>query len=210
MKRAWLCGWSVDCDAFARLCAQLRPEEEALVFPPTSAGIRALEQTSCGAFGGYSLGAHLLLDRASDSESPLSRCHDVLALAPFLSFAAEYGREGKIRKAQLALVRKRVEKDPEAAVREFHALAGLTGLRAETPPASRDTLLEGLARLAAPGVDAPPPLCAFWQFAVGLEDPLLEAEAIASRLPPGTCQTIPYAGHAPGPLLSKLQRPHAF
>lgn len=201
MRRAWLCGWSVDCDAFARLCSRLRPEEEALVFPPTKAGLLGLERAFCDAYGGYSLGAHLLMSRASDPDSPLSRSHEVLALAPFLAFPAEYRRGGRIRRAQLELVRRRVENDPLSAVREFHALAGLTGLLAAKPEAPQ--LLEGLAALAAPGIDCLPPLCAFWRFALGIDDPLLDADAVAARLPEGTCRLVAGAGHAPGPLLAQ-------
>lgn len=210
MKRAWLCGWSVDCDAFARLCSRLRPEEEAAVFPPTQEGVLALERQACEAYGGYSLGAHLLMRRAGDPASPLARAHDVCALAPFLAFPAEYRRGGRIRKAQLEIVRRRVEKDPAAAVRDFHALAGLSDLQGRPGPNERQELLEGLAILASPGVDEIPPICAFWHFVLGGRDPLLDAAAIAERLPPGASRIASEAGHDAGPLFSTLRQTHAL
>ena len=103
--------------------------------PPRPGALAELEAR--GPFdwvAGYSLGAFLLL---SDPAATERIAPSVALLAPIFSFAQEDGLGGRVHRAQLRMMIRRLRADPAAALADFHARAGL-----DIPPgdSSADTL----------------------------------------------------------------------
>ena len=201
MKRGWLCGWGVDCEAFAACCRRHFPGEEACVEAATREGWERLSAEGCGAFGGYSLGAWMLLCAAKRGELVAD---DVVLLAPFVAFPAEAGMGGRVRRVQLERVRRWLRTDPEGALEDFGRRAGLDLPVAR--PAEPDALEEGIGYLDSIELESVPGPARAWRAYVGECDALLEPGLVKAW---AAGVVVAGAGHAAGPLMDAERRRRA-
>jgi hypothetical protein len=152
----------------------------------------------------WSIGAWRVLEAASRGVEISGM---VLLLAPFVAFPSESQLGGKCSATQVKFLRRWLQREPLAALADFHQRARLGAPPAELPYPAAD-LLEGLDRLAE---DASPTLREFaarglprnWQALIGDDDPLLDAETVRRSLP--GCVRVRDAGHAIADLLRASQ-----
>jgi hypothetical protein len=131
----------------------------------------------------------------------------VILLAPFVAFGSEYQLGGRCSVTQVRFLHRWMQREPLAALKDFHARAGL-GPAPDTLPYAIEDLLEGLQRLAE---DATPTMRQFaaaglpagWTAVVGGRDPLLDPEAVARTIPGTTI--VQDAGHDPASLVTAIQ-----
>jgi hypothetical protein len=194
MRIAWLLGWAVPAEWFAAEAARVLPGAEHVCVPAAPDWRARLEALpACDALLGYSLGTLLLLgERAWLAE----RWPTVGLLAPIWAFPAEAGRGGRVPRAQLKALSRRVHRDPENACADFRARAGLGAAQGGTE--SMETLSWGLEQLDARAAE--PGMPDGWSAFVGDADRLLDAPALA-REARGALRIIQGAGHAPAPLI---------
>jgi len=185
----WISGWGVAPEALHAVASEALPDAKHFFRPP---GVDAVDQLDgCDLLVGWSLGAWRILDAASRGRRFDCR---VLLLAPFLAFCSEHSLGGRCSLTQVRWLRRWLQRDPEAALRDFYERAGLDA----SMPYAANHLMEGLDRLAE---DASPALRAFgtlglpshWSAVVGERDPVLDAAAIC-RVIKG-CQTVSGARH---------------
>lgn len=193
-KIAWVLGWAVPAEWFAAEAARAWPQSEHLCVPAAPDWRASLEALpDCDAIGGYSLGSLLLLSARGWVAERWSR---VGLLAPIWAFPAEEGRGGRVRRAEVRGLARRVRSDAARATADFHRWAGLGSIEGGTPPA--ETLIWGLEKLETCSADAGLP--AGWSAFAGEKDVLLDADVL-SRGASGL-RVVAGAGHAPGPLLA--------
>lgn len=177
MRIGWLIGWAVPEDWFGTLAKEAFPDARHVVVRPSRGAIDGLE---AGApfdwVVGYSLGTLLLLGHARRAE----RLGRIAILAPIFSFPREEGMGGRIARAEVRILARRLDKDPARAIREFRSRAGLEDIpEARTDP-QRGTgpgeLAWGLAQLDTVRID--PVLPEGWTGWCGADDPLLDAERL--------------------------------
>lgn len=195
----WIGGWGVAPEMLRPAAARLWPQARHAFFPPSCSSVEAI--AGADLVVGWSLGACRILDAAVCGTRFQGQ---VLLLAPFLAFCSEYSLGGKCALVQVKWLRRWVQRDPIAALADFHMRAELSAPPAALPYGSED-LLAGLDRLAE---DALPRardyfakgLPSGWTAVVGDRDPLLDAEAVARSLP--GCTVAPGAGHSAEELLT--------
>jgi hypothetical protein len=185
----WISGWGVAPEGMRAAATSALPEADHCFRAPSADALSDLG--TCDILAGWSLGAWRILDAASRGFQFEGR---VLLLAPFVAFCSEHGLGGKCSLTQVRWLRRWLERDPEAALKDFYARAGLeAGM-----PYAGDHLMEGLDRLAA---DATPELRTFvakglppnFSAVVGEFDPLLNAGAICQLIP--GCRVVKGARH---------------
>lgn len=204
MRMTWISGWGVPPDACRPVATQFAPAATHAFLPP----LPDAPSTTAGSDWtiGWSLGAWRILDDAARGRVFPGR---VLLLAPFLAFCSEFHLGGRCSVTQVRYLKRWVQRDPLAALRDFRFRAEL-GPGPDALPYAADALLDGLDRLAE---DATPALRAFasrglppnWTAVVGARDPLLDASALCRALP--GCQVAPEARHDLAPLLQFLGDP---
>ena len=175
----------------------------------------------------WSLGAWRVIEAASQGVQFPGM---VLLFAPFVAFPSESQLGGKCSATQVKFLRRWLQREPLAALADFHQRAGISqpltrpsgtlspsdgerdGVRGAPAnsalPYAMPDLLEGLDRLAE---DAPPALQEFasrglprnWQALIGDDDPLLDGAAVCRSLP--GCVLVRGAGHAIADLLAASQ-----
>lgn len=233
MRVTWIGGWGVVPEILRPVAEKYFAQSQHTFLAPTAQVVEAITQPLTRPAGtpdvlvAWSLGAWRVLEAASRGvEFPGM----VLLLAPFVAFPSESRLGGKCSATQVKFLRRWLQRDPLAALADFHQRAGLidgsAGLQpafdertskaghrpallpaAELPYAMPD-LLEGLDRLAE---DASPALREFaarglprnWQSLIGDDDPLLAAETVRRSLP--GCVRLRGAGHAIADLLQASQ-----
>jgi len=198
MRLTWIGGWGVAPES-------LRPIADAY-FPGSEHTLLAPTQAAAGSIGspdvtiGWSLGAWRLLEAASRGATFGGM---VLLLAPFVAFPSESMLGGRCSATQVKYLHRWLQRDPMAALADFHQRAGLGTPPTELPYPAAD-LLEGLDRLAE---DASPELREFasrglqpnWQALVGDADPLLDGRAVCEALQ--GCTLMRGVGHSIADLL---------
>lgn len=197
MKWGWLCGWSIDRNAFRTLCSALLPGIEPVVEAPTREGRDRLLSSNVDVFAGYSLGAWLLLDAAARGWKPNQPTY---LLAPFIAFRAEANLGGRVRRAQLRIVARSLDVDASSTVLDFAKRANLSVPTAQPP--NRDELAEGLTFLNDISLSRVPDEARSWKAFAGARDPLTDAALLARYWP--ELQIIPKAEHDPGALLNAI------
>jgi hypothetical protein len=163
------------------------------VEPATWVGWERLKDAGCDAYGGYSLGAWLLLRAAQRGEIATA---DVWLCAPFVAFPEEAGLGGRVKRSQLGQVRRWLRTDPGGALADFSRRASLDLPLAA--PADISALDEGLAWLSSTELASSPGTTRCWRAVIGDNDALLSAESVKDW--PGA-MIVPGAGHAFAPLL---------
>ncbi len=142
--------------------------------------------------GGFSLGAHLLLN----IDDPRPR----ILLAPFVDLKSEAGLGGAVARTQLRQQLRWLKRDSRAAVADFQARIGFEAPSEE--PHNVAALAWGLEKMLAPG-ETPSAWPTGTLAIAGRSDPLLDVDALARALP---ALHIVDAGHAPAPLLAAAAR----
>ncbi len=185
----WISGWGVAPEGMRGAATSALPNASHCFRPPTADALDDLG--ACDMLVGWSLGAWRILEAASRGLRFEGR---ILLLAPFVAFCSEHGLGGKCSLTQVRWLRRWLERDPEAALKDFYARAGLD---AQMPYAANH-LLEGLDQLAR---DASPEFRAFaakglppnFSAVVGEFDPLLNAGVICQLIP--GCRVVKGARH---------------
>ena len=179
MNMLWVGGWGI---APAWGLAQVEARFPNMEHVWRAPGADVLEDfESFDRQAGYSLGANLLL-RAGLG-------HRALLLAPFVDFKKEAGLGGRVSLSQLHYVQRWLLRDPLAALNDFFERAALAYRATELPYAKED-LLWGLEQLMA-NTDAG--IARGCTAVLGLEDPLLDAEALAGFFE--KTERLPGVGH---------------
>jgi hypothetical protein len=205
VKIGWLLGWAVPEDWFGTFARDTFPTDSHFFAKPSPGAIDELE---AGApfdwVVGYSLGTLLLAGQAPRAQ----RLGRVALLAPIFAFPSEEGLGGRISRAEVQILARRLRQDPERAIGEFHRRAGL-----EVPPGVRVTALPvaghwassegrlslawGLAQLELVRLD--PVLPDGWKGWCGVDDPLLDALRLHELA--GQISPLPGATHHPRALI---------
>jgi len=190
MTIGWLLGWAVPEPWFRALAQEAFPEAQHVFAAAAPGALDRLE--AAGPFdwlAGYSLGTLLLLSNPAQSERIGRR---VALLAPIFAFPREALSGGRIPRAEILLLARRLRRDPVSALANFYTLAGLD-LPADRGSLLPDAVYEGakggsLLPRAGPDLPSgdrdggsllPNGGSLFW----GLER--LERDAVAPRLPEG-------------------------
>ena len=189
MSVVWISGWGVAPEGLRSAATNVLPNVEHLFRPSAPEALDDLG--GCELLVGWSLGAWRILDAAARGRQFEGR---VLLLAPFTAFCSEHNLGGRCSLTQVRWLRRWLQRDPEAALKDFYERAGLE----VSVPYAANHLMEGLDRLAE---DASPALRAFgqaglppnWTAVVGERDPVLDAVTIC-RVIKG-CKTVSGARH---------------
>ena len=189
MSVIWISGWGVAPEGLRAAATKALPNAEHLFRPPAPEALTDLG--GCKLLVGWSLGAWRILNAAAHG---MRFDEQVLLLAPFTAFCSEHNSGGRCSLTQVRWLRRWLQRDPEAALKDFYARAGLDG----GIPYAAEHLLEGLDRLAE---EASPALQAFgrrglpvnWSAVVGDRDPVLDAAAICQAIQ--GCKIVPGARH---------------
>jgi hypothetical protein len=202
MRITWIGGWGVAPESLRPVANAYFPGSEHTFLAPTASVTELIGSPDVTV--GWSLGAWRLLAAASRGARFGGM---VLLLAPFVAFPAESNLGGRCSATQVRFLRRWLQREPLAALADFHQRAGLGAPPAEMPYPAGD-LLEGLDRLAE---DASPALREFssrglppsWQALVGDSDTLLDGRAVCEALQ--GCALVRGAGHSIADLLRASQ-----
>jgi len=192
VKIGWLLGWAVPEDWFEAFARGAFPSASHVFARPSPGAIDELE--ACAPFDwvvGYSLGTLLLIGQAPRAD----RMGRIALLAPIFAFPSEEGLGGRIHRAEIRVLARRLRQDPLRAIGEFTCRAGLAtvpGVRVSAPlgtgplPLGTDpwatseegrlSLAWGLAQLENVRLD--PILPGGWAGWCGEDDPLLDARRL--------------------------------
>jgi hypothetical protein len=199
MRMGWLMGWAVPQAWFGSLVRGAFPSDDHVLIAPGPGALSEMEGR--GPFdwvAGYSLGSLLLL-RESGRVAALGR---VALLAPIFGFPLEAGLGGRVRRAQLKLLSRRLAADPVGPVLDFHRRAGLDVPEAEARGLAGAALAWGLEQLESG--ELPARLPPGWLAWCGAGDVLLDAGRLHA-LAPGV-RVVPGATHHPAGLLAAFAR----
>jgi hypothetical protein len=198
MRIAWLLGWAVPAEWFAAEAARVLPGAEHVCVPAASDWRVRLESLpACDALGAYSLGTLLLLDARDWAAERWTRTG---LLAPIWAFPAEACRGGRVPRAQLRALSRRVHRDPDKACADFREWAGLGAAHGAAEPP--ETLRWGLEQLDV--LSAAPGLPQGWSAFAGDQDRLLDSSVLMREAP--ALRVVAGAGHHPAPLLRAWAR----
>jgi hypothetical protein len=172
-----LLGWAVPADWFT---AHLRAQWPDAEIQPIAASPRWADELAAAPAAAeivaYSLGALLLATRPT-----LAANRPVTLLAPIAAFTREAARGGRMPRAALAQLQRRLARAPHAAVTGFYQHIGLADADPTSVLADGAALAWGLAQLDT--LAAPTPWPAHWRGALGDADPLLAPTALLAEWP---------------------------
>jgi len=178
MRIGWLLGWAVPPDWFAPLARRVLPAAEHTFVLPGPGAVAALAQAGPFDFVvGYSLGALLLLAEPVRAAA----LGPVRLLAPSFAFAREEKLGGRISRAELRFLHRRVETGAAGALDGFYARSGLDIFTLGDRGWDRERLLWGLQQLESRRIE--PPLPAGWKAWCGAKDAFLDAARLAALDP---------------------------
>lgn len=167
------------------------PDSDHEAISPAEDAIDRALASDADILGGFSLGAHLLLD-ALDRRPRL-------LLAPFPDLKAEARLGGAVETVRIRKLQRMLQRDVRSAVDDFHHRIGVEPLASDT---DYETLAWGLQRMLKPG-SVPGTLPAGSICVAGKQDPLLDISLLTATMP---FLHIVCAGHHPQPLLEAAAR----
>lgn len=150
MKVLWIGGWGTSSEWGLTAVRRWQPAWNHEWVTPGPAGITYADG-SHDWIGGYSFGAFLML--LWPNKFPSRKGH--FFIAPFLDLKREAGLGGKVAATQLKVTRRRLEKNPCAAVNEFYKTSGLQLRLQETLPYDKEDLAWGLDMLLGESASIP-------------------------------------------------------
>jgi hypothetical protein len=192
----WISGWAVCPDRFKAAAEAALPNYQHEVLAPTPDAFDAVRSSGAARIGGYSLGSLILLSELERLPEGI----EVTCLAPFTAFCEEQQRGGTTPLASLRLLQKRVETQPEKAIKLFYRLAGLTDEPTDQLPYPVEYLSWGLEQLADLQVDTTL-LCRVKGY-VGLTDALVSGTMLQSQW--ANCDLIENCSHSYNELFATL------
>lgn len=193
---AWISGWGIQPERFQAAVESALPNATHTVFAPEPEAIDAALHSGASHLGGYSLGS-LLLMTAMDRIDATSK---VVCLAPIPAFCKEAEMGGRTPRSILESLQLKVERKPEAALKLFYRLAGLSQEPTDTLPYSLDSLKWGLEMLATLSAHktAFEPVHAV----IGEEDALMDSNALRELFPNHTSTSQSHSYHHLLPLVA--------
>lgn len=198
MKIGWVLGWATPGSWFSAEAAWAWPGAEHVCVPAAPDWFGRIDALGpLDAVGGYSLGTLLLL---SERERVSARWARVGLMAPTWAFPVEAGRGGRVARAQVRALAGWTRRDERAAKADFYERAGLGLVLGATEPA--ETLRWGLGELERRAAE--PGLPAGWFAAIGTDDALLDADALARAEP--SVRRVRGATHSPAELIAEWAR----
>jgi hypothetical protein len=192
----WISGWAICPERFKAAAESALPHYQHEVLPPTPDAFEAVLRSGASRIGGYSLGSLILLSELTRIPEDI----EVTCLAPFTAFCEESGLGGTTPTASLRMLQKRLEAQPEKAIRLFYRLAGLPDEPTDKLPYSVEDLMWGLGQLAGLQVDTTL-LCRAKGY-VGLTDALIRGTLLQSQW--ANCDLIENCSHAYHELFASL------
>ena len=198
MRITWIGGWGVAPESLRPIANTYFPGSDHTLLAPAKEAVGSIGSPDVTI--AWSLGAWRVLEAASRG---MKFGGMVMLLAPFVAFPAESKLGGKCSTTQVKYLHRWLQREPIAALADFHQRAGLGAPPGELPYPAED-LLEGLDRLAQ---DASPELREFasrglqpnWQALIGDSDPLLDGRAVCEALQ--GCTMVRNVGHSIAELL---------
>ncbi len=194
MKVVWINGWGLGTGYLERLASNLYPEREhEFIQPKEDWSIELDNRSKDSTIVAYSLGAFLLLNRPD-----LCRKFErAVFMAPFEDLKKESGLGGRVHLAQLVYLRRWLQRDNIAAIKDFIARAGLSNHSNDLSGLHDADLIWGIDRLINDSVK--PGILDSFEVWIGGKDRLLDAERISERYP--SVNVLSAAGHDLGELL---------
>ena len=124
MRIGWLMGWAIPETWFGAMAREAFPGAEHLFVAPAADALQVIEsQSPFDWVVGYSLGSLLMLREAPRVE----RLGRVALLAPLFAFPREEGLGGRIARAEVRALARRLNQDRAQALGGFYRRAGLAG-----------------------------------------------------------------------------------
>ena len=207
-RQIWLGGWGVAPEVVRAKLAPAFPTSEITVLTPTRANLdKILASPAEVALGGWSLGARLLLEAVLAGDPGTAGRSSITLVAPFLAFPSEAGQGGRASATQVKFLRRRLAKEPGAALVDFYQRAGLDLPAPADLPYPLADLLEGLDLLASAEPLAQSAIGNL-QSAIllaGANDPLMDNTRLAELLP--GLRILPGAGHDLADFVREIVRP---
>ena len=141
---AWISGWGIQPERFKAAAERALPDATHQVFAPEPSAVDAVLSSGATHLGGYSLGSLLLMNALGCIEHSIA----VTCLAPIPAFCKEDELGGQTPRAILQGLQAKLARKPEAALKLFYRLTGLTNEPTDTLPYSEESLRWGLEMLA--------------------------------------------------------------
>jgi|GEM_PF-784480 len=178
MEVAWINGWGLGIDYLDKITSELYPNRKhRYVLPKMGWDAELNEISKNSTIVAYSLGAFLLLNQPS-----LYKQFDrVVFLAPFDDFKKEKERGGKVYLSQLIYLRRWLQRDCLAAIRDFVIRAGLSDHSNDLSGLEGSDLIWGVDRLINDSVTRGN--LAKVEAWIGENDRLLDAQKISNIYP---------------------------
>ncbi len=198
MKVVWINGWGLGTSYLQRLASDLYPEKEHVFIQPKEGwSIELDQQAKDSTIIAYSLGAFLLLNRPDLCQ----KFERVVFMAPFEDLKKESGLGGSVHLAQLVYLRRWLQRDNIAAIKDFIARAGLSNHSNDLSGLLDIDLIWGIDRLINDSLK--PGILGSFEVWIGEKDRLLDAERIRERYP--SVNVLSAAGHDLGELLREAK-----
>ncbi len=194
MNIVWINGWGLGTGYPSRIAADMYSEYSHSFIQPKDDWASALEgQPMSSTVVAFSIGAFLLLGRPDLGK----RFRRVVYVAPFEDFKSESGRGGRVRLGQLRYLRRWLERDWTAAVKDFAERAGLALEESSAEGLRKEDCLWGVDRLISDSVEVG--ALKGREAIIGEADPLLDAGRLKETHP--GLEVVPRVGHDLGELL---------
>ena len=144
MKVVWINGWGIGISYLETIASELYPNKEhSYILPKLGWDAELSEISKNSTVVAYSLGAFLLLNQPN-----LYHYFDrVIFLAPFEDFKKEEEKGGKVYRSQLIYLRRWLQRDSLAAIRDFVLRAGLSDHSDDLSGLEDSDLIWGVDRL---------------------------------------------------------------
>ncbi len=198
MRVVWINGWGLGKDYLKWIASDLYPEKTHVFIQPKEGwSVELDQQAKDSTIVAYSLGAFLLLNRPD-----LCRKFDrVVFMAPFADLKKESGLGGKVHLAQLLFLRRWLQRDNLAAIKDFIVRAGLNSHSNDLSVFLDADLIWGIDRLINDSLK--PGVLGSFEVWIGEKDRLLDAKRLHELHP--SVNVLSAAGHDLGELLKEAK-----
>ncbi len=196
---AWISGWGIQPERFKAAAERALPDATHQVFAPEPGAVDAVLSSGATHLGGYSLGSLLLMNAFEQIDSTCK----LTCLAPIPAFCKEAEMGGVTPQKVLQSLQSKLECKPEATLKLFYRLAGLSNESVDTLPYSVDSLVWGLEMLATQS--APEKAFQRVHAVIGEADSLMDAGALRNSFPDHTSVTHGHDYNDLLPLVAELQ-----
>lgn len=196
MRVVWINGWGLGTSYLRKLASEFFPERDhSFILPKEGWDVELNHEPKESTIVAYSLGSFLLLSRPELSK----KFERVVFMAPFEDLKKEADRGGRVHLAQLVYLRRWLQRDNIAAIKDFIVRAGLSNGSSDFSGLQDADLIWGIDRLINDSVklgrlDG----SEVW---IGEKDRLLDVGKMQERYP--DINIVSEAGHDLGELLKE-------